>query len=519
MKNKQLVASLLAVLTTFMLISCSKEIVNKDYLISVQVTDELQAYEDFAIILSKAVSNEPELRAFLKREALKKYDKDYDVFYPWTKNLPVDGQHSFREILERYDTDARLESVEKSIPLLTILVPDWSWANDIAFSVNNWDTSIKTIVVGYMNGEKTNSLYHNGEYYDAMPSYIIPEFPIVLIKNNERMKIESADTKGGPFLYGFVDEEFNGSASQTKSDYYYEHINNPSNPASDTLSTSSIPLRVREAYTHVCSEPQLKQRDYIYYGMTESVDSGYIDLHYAERLWKCKINPMELNYAFTDDHISNTQPDWNTTITFNGKISGLPNTLTDTELFALDWVDGEVELCFDIYAGNIHEQRLRAVEFKEAFQVSRVYEHYHYVWIDSMKYRTYYVEKVDLVPKWINLNFNLFTWDLSSYPNSYYVTITEIDCGVTRTQSFTKTFNMSANVSGTKKTNWGISAGANIQCECNLTDTQDSEELGVFNVFYADPVVMTVTQYIGYSIVPLYSTNTIDVIVMPVKKY
>ena len=47
------------------------------------VKDEMNtenAFKEFSIILSKAVCNEPELRSFLKEEALKQFDCDYDVF-------------------------------------------------------------------------------------------------------------------------------------------------------------------------------------------------------------------------------------------------------------------------------------------------------------------------------------------------------------------------------------------------------------------------------------------------------
>lgn len=44
-----------------------------------------EAQQQFAEILSKAVYNHAELRAFLKAQALKQFDNDYDVFYPLVK--------------------------------------------------------------------------------------------------------------------------------------------------------------------------------------------------------------------------------------------------------------------------------------------------------------------------------------------------------------------------------------------------------------------------------------------------
>lgn len=83
--------------------------------------------EQFAVILSRAVYENEDLRDFLKEEALKLYDNDQDVFYPLLKNKMINGSDSFRDILARYDEDGQLARIERDHPLLTILVPDWSW--------------------------------------------------------------------------------------------------------------------------------------------------------------------------------------------------------------------------------------------------------------------------------------------------------------------------------------------------------------------------------------------------------
>jgi len=518
MKNRYVLTSLFVAMGLLVFFSCAKETGEMNAPEApAPLTAELQAYQDFAVILSKAVYNEPELRAFLKNEALKQYDKDYDVFYPWTKDLLVDGERSFESVLKAYDEDSKLEEIEKEIPLLTILVPDWSWVNENAFSVINWDTSSDAVVVGYKNRESTNSIFSNGELTDNIPSYIIPEFPVLLIKSNERMKTGSESTKGGPINFSFVDDEFNGAlAESTKGDHIYEHNFNTPNPATNYIMKTEIPQKVLDAYTLGNSEPMLKHRDYIYYGMTPVIDTGYVDFHYAERILKCKINPQELN-SFTDDLTSSGVTDWQLSVTFNGQTSGQPYAYTDAELYALDWVDGCIELVFDIHAGNIHEQHYRSVSFKDAFYVSRVYEYYHYVWLNKLKYRTYYIEVEDLVPRWIDLNFTLFTWDLSYYANSYSVTIKEKDSGATLTGTFSGTFNMTANVSGSKKINWGVNMGASFSASNSYSYTQDSDELGTFNVYYTDPIVTSIPNPVAQ--VYQYSTGNVDVLVVPIKKY
>lgn len=53
----------------------------------------------FAKLLSQAASGSIEVRRFLKKEATKQFDNDYDVFYPLVKNKIVADGKSFRDIL------------------------------------------------------------------------------------------------------------------------------------------------------------------------------------------------------------------------------------------------------------------------------------------------------------------------------------------------------------------------------------------------------------------------------------
>lgn len=98
-----------------------------------------EAQTKFAVILSKAVSNSEEVRSFLKEEALAYFDNDNDVFYPFVKDkiVPGTGAQTFRNILLSYcDNEEELKAIEKSQPLLNILVPDLTLFWD--FNAQKW---------------------------------------------------------------------------------------------------------------------------------------------------------------------------------------------------------------------------------------------------------------------------------------------------------------------------------------------------------------------------------------------
>ena len=107
---------MLGVLSLF---SCTQEenafLVDENSRTEVQELTAAEAQSKFARILSKAVSGSVEVRRFLKDEALKQFDNDYDVFYPYVKDKVVQGSQTFRDILLSYcDSDKELEQVEQA---------------------------------------------------------------------------------------------------------------------------------------------------------------------------------------------------------------------------------------------------------------------------------------------------------------------------------------------------------------------------------------------------------------------
>lgn len=79
---------LFAILCALLSISCMKEQdVMPEEARLVNVIDEDTALRNFSIALSKAICSEQPIREFIKKEALKQVDNDYDVFYPFSRIL------------------------------------------------------------------------------------------------------------------------------------------------------------------------------------------------------------------------------------------------------------------------------------------------------------------------------------------------------------------------------------------------------------------------------------------------
>lgn len=205
--------------SVFCMLSCSQE---EEILTAQEKADTMpvqlvaQSQLKFAKLLSQAASNSMEVRRFLRNEALAQFDNDYDVFYPLVKDKIVFGNQTFRDILLSYcDDKSELSQIEQSLLLLNILVPDMSLFTD--FNANNWDVTDNEIAV-ICRDDDTNTLYENGENIGLMEGGDIPDFPCLVVKNNERLKVSSVNTRSGEINYEFIDDVFDKTknAPQTR---------------------------------------------------------------------------------------------------------------------------------------------------------------------------------------------------------------------------------------------------------------------------------------------------------------
>lgn len=224
--------------------SCTKDVENP--MRQEDCVSESSSLSQFALILSKATAENPSLRAFIKSEALKQFDNDYDVFYPYVKSKEVENGVTFRELLLKYcSSEEQLTNIEESVPKLTILVPDWSWLD--AFSVKDWNTSESNVLVGYTESGEGHMVFSNGKAI-MLEDGEFPEDPTLIIKDNERM-VASFGTKSGDIQYAFKYPEYDGSqrSLSTKGrDWHENDIDLGAAIVDDFVPTSEIdPLLIK----------------------------------------------------------------------------------------------------------------------------------------------------------------------------------------------------------------------------------------------------------------------------------
>lgn len=274
----------------------------------VNVQSDSVALSNFAQLLSRAINEEEALRSFIKEEALKQYDNDYDVFYAWVKDKKVTEEQTFEQILEKYDDHNVLQSCVKSVPKITILVPDWEWLD--AFSVKTWNTSENDVMVGYAQNGASHHLFMNGKTL-VLEAGEFPEQPTLIVKNNERMVMEPA-TKGDYPEFDYASQEFIGALTKGRA-WYEDYIDLGAEIINDFVPEADIDAKLVSAFNKFKEDdiPEACQRDYIYYGMSkQNPDRGILNPNIRDRFYRFKVEPD----AFCKIADSNEDPTLNETI-------------------------------------------------------------------------------------------------------------------------------------------------------------------------------------------------------------
>ena len=541
-------------------ISCTKKetlktIVQEN---AIKKLDSKTAESQFAIILSKAVSKNEALRVFIKKEALKTFDKDYDVFYPYVKNLEVSEKQTFRDIILSYaDNEEQLLSIEASVPKLNILVPDFSWVSKECFNVVKWDTSSEYVAVGYDDMLQEHPLFYNGQLLGKMPSDAFPGFPTLIVKSNERMKENPVRTKSGEFKFEFIDEAFDGTKETKGGMWGYCawdmcNENKPFDlvaPGDNFISEEDLnvisPETIRAYKEFGTGWNNGVQRDYINYGMSKrNINKGTLNKFERDLLY-CISLTTEAFWMAAD---SVGDPDLSILHT------GRDDCPEFDEALRRLWGEGCFEIKLDFYKnfvdaapasiGNI----MLPLSPKDVMYVTKLHRTFQWNFFGN-NWSSYSIYKENVKPKWFYpgdgggaLNMIKNGWDLLTESDNVWVKITEIDNTVTRTMTETKTFKHAATIGLNAEGKWeklglGLSFSYNNEKtetkQFSVSYTEGSDDLGFFPIGFEESIITECgnyeerkgyqlkrfgTSYCQFSIIPIDIRNEYKIIQQLLKR-
>ena len=461
--------------------------------------NEHDALKDFAIILSKAVAEDEQVRSFIREEALKQYDCDFDVFYPYVKDNVIESNKSFSQILYSYqEHDNQLDAIEKAVPKLTIMVPDFSWIESNCFSIHGWKTSDEMIAVGYDDNEKEHYVYFNGELLGQLPASSFPPFPLLVVKSNERM-IEKVDTKSGKTEFDFVDPRFNNT--QTKASTWEGDFANETNSVSvkrdlqyeiNKADLEAISPDVITAYNEFGQGwGNGVQRDYIFFGMTQENNSnGRLNRFKRDMIYRLSITPNKL-FTSMDDASTDPKKDlW----TGKGDRPGFDGAVERM------WANGFFEIDITFYQGLKNggsdevDRILLSVYAGDLMYLDSCHDRFQWN-IFGNNWSYYSIKTENIKPKWYypsddgNIVYLRNEWDLSNRSQDLWYNAKELDRTSTYSDRTKKSFkfSLSAKVEAGPEVCKGSLGGTyenGNETEIVYTRTSGPDDLGTGDIEY-----------------------------------
>lgn len=371
-----IVVSMIGIILSFL--SCEKDTgyYEKKKVEAVSFSQD-ESMKIFANIFSKALYDK-DIRAFVRSEALKQVDNDYDVIYHYVKDQLLSNGETFHERLTKYcNNQIEFENMINSNKLLTIYIPCLE-----NFSAWNWDVNV-TVPSVAVRLEDSNGNYYaiNKDGVFGLNSKERPKIPVLVIKQNERLTDSLASTKSlvknelsnrnGVFAY-FIDESFD---TRVKTKFSLDDVYSYYVYSDNELLKKAFALNME------CP------RDFIYYGIssTENISKGKLKTEYREYITSIEfVDPANLSHV--DDPFDPTG----------------------------DWADGNLEICFDFIFVDRSEKPLNTQKMKSV-SIDKLF--------DKPNAPTRTLEYVFPEP------VEVFNWDLYSYGNTYKVSVSEYDPG------------------------------------------------------------------------------------------
>ena len=452
--------------------------------------------QKFSSALVKVSGQNEEVRSLIKEEALKQIDFDYDVLYCLIKDKQLKNGVTLEEYLEKYLTSDELKCIHKQLPTLTLFVPTLP---ENSFSVHSWNTidELPAVAVKVSDNNDVKIYYGNGET-EVFPADIIPGFPVVVVKENERIvrngeilsKTVSENIEETNLI--FVDEIFNNLHGKdlvnTKT-----RANRPDRPVPLPKVDNPedyLPANMKKTYEayKIYKNTTGWQRDYIYYGITPTTDKGPFDYNMKEFLVGFELMGDALGFY---RKIADQDGDPKSSIPIGGVLPANSSIIT--------WTEGEYEFKVTTYVGS---KSTIGTEYKSFFrlkpdqlfraEVERVISR------PGMPGYTVY-KLVGLKSKRVDLDLPLFEWDLENYGATIKIAIEEVDGQETEVNSISSSIEFATNfgfdASFGEKVKFGVKFGSTIKEVLNvsntITKTLGGDELGEVIINFADPVVIS----------------------------
>ena len=483
---KQLLAVSIMICGTLLMSSCTDEISSdKPELTTGSVISmtNTEIKKEFGKALAKVLVESAPARELIKKEALKKIDYDYDVLYLMVKDEVLGDNTTLEGLLSKYLDKDFFDLIENQISNLTIFVPELP---EDSFSAELWDvkTDIPDVAIRTFDQEGIPAYnIQKGEY--VINAAEVPTYPIVVIKENERIAggnihTKSLGTQGETIktrsnsnvVFSFIDDAFNNLNNKVNT--VVLKSDRGGNPRGEPVSHNL--KKVEEAYS-IYKNVDGWHRDYVYYNLKpeKGISRDSVSGPFIYKFKECIVGfellgDPEAALAKISDQAGDP------------KKIGYRNP-------QVVWTEGEFEFLVKVYLGSVS---LVGSELKTYFRANGndLFRASNGSGRGGAKYSMYLKKK--------DMKLPLFEWNLEDYATSIKIAVEEVDDteSIKNTESTTVEFagNIGFDISwGTtvkKGLKLGASAKKNHIIGFESTTTKGNDELGEVVVNFGDPIMV-----------------------------
>lgn len=465
---------------------------------------------EFATILSKLVASNKDVRAFLKTESLKEFDKNTDVLYYLVRDEQI-GDKTFRDLLVEASSEEQISKIEKNVPLLNIYNVR---VDPLGVYPENMDVEDNEIPVAVSMPDSTY-LYFNGVKDCGLAKGDVPGFNLFVVGLNSRVDAKSITMDND----NCVRNKGNQQRATIKTVMFKSPNFDGREPNRSLRKSIAPPVNVFGNYAPAAYyffndegngiNQKAFQRDYIYYGIRPDKPQGKLNGSISEYLAYIEINP---NTYFT---ISDDKSENGDAYLLKYEHTQTSSSLTEDRLIDIFWSKGVYNFRFDIIKSTQNSSTTVYVPLKPC----DIWDfHIEYEKTEATRWKhskhTYKINPRKFTPKPVYYSnaIDLGKWDISKEALTRMIIISEED----REQETTVTYTYDVckakerNFSGNQKVNMGlsiseiintfnleqyISASAN-----NTTTTTEkisvtthtktgSDPLGSVEVYFFDPII------------------------------
>jgi len=409
---------------------------------------------------------------------MKMSNGDYDVLYALVKDKKLSSGKSFEETLApHFGGIDKLRAIEREAPLLTMFVPSLP---ENSFSAEKWnsESQIPFVAIRLSNTNDVPIISPEGEEY-MLDSELIPSYPVVVIKDNERMmykgqhgyellKSERVLTNSEGVNYKFVDDVFDNELNTAN---LHRGVN------LRTVFDYELDQKLHDAFT-IHNPADGWQRDYIYYNITPTNIVSPLRYDFVETITYFEIVDNALTIY---RQISNA-------------VTGDPYAREGKNNSG--WTDGNFEIRANAFVqgrnGIANVPNSKYLNGATLFNITYRSEKKGF-WPFRSTY--YYINTVTANPQHINMP--LVPWDLSSYSTTFRIDFEETDnptivtSKITQSAEFATNFEFNIPLGETAKV--GLKFGASSKFtetkELTVSQTLTSNPLGTFVINFADKII------------------------------